>query len=253
MFTDIVGSTALRSQLGEDAGDELRRAHDRVVREVVQAHGGTVVKGLGDGAMAVFSGASEAVEAAVTVQRGVQRLGPAEAVPAPMELRIGVSAGEIVWEEQDCFGMAVIEASRLCGSAGGGQILAADLVRVLSGGRLGSLFSPVGALDLKGLAKPLETVEVAWRPRAEDTMIALPTALERSERLPLAGRLTERALVIREWKHAVTGERRARGGVARAVLLSGEPGLGKTRLARRLPPRCTGRARSCCSAGATRK
>ncbi len=232
LFTDIVDSTAMRSQLGDDASEQVRRAHDQLVRDTVQSHGGTVVKGLGDGAMAVFWGASEAVEAAVGVQRGVLRLGSVEAVPAPVELRIGVSVGEVVWEGQDCFGGAVIEAARLCGSARGGQILAADLVRVLSGGRLGSLFSPVGALDLKGLAKPLETVEVAWRPAVEEAMIALPTACELAERLPLAGRLTERALIIREWKQAITGERRTRGGMARIVLLSGEPGLGKTRLAR---------------------
>lgn len=233
LFTDIVDSTALRTEFGGNLADKMRRAHDRVVRDAVKAHGGTVVKGLGDGAMAVFWGASEAVEAAVTVQRGVHRLSPSGAIPVPMELRVGVSVGEVVWEGQDCFGTPVIEASRLCGIARGGQILASDIVRVLSGA-LESLFSTFGAVDLKGLAKPLETVEVAWRPRSEDTVVALPMAVERLERLPLAGRLTERALIIREWKHAVAGDRRARGGLARIVLLAGEPGVGKTRIAREI-------------------
>ncbi|HTU01725.1 MAG TPA: adenylate/guanylate cyclase domain-containing protein, partial [Candidatus Sulfotelmatobacter sp.] len=117
LFTDIVASTALRTELGEDAGDELRRAHDRLVGEATRAHSGRVVKGLGDGAMAVFGGASEAVEAAVAVQQGAERLRRQEATPAPLQLRIGVSVGEVACENGDCFGTPVIEASRLCASA----------------------------------------------------------------------------------------------------------------------------------------
>jgi class 3 adenylate cyclase len=232
MFTDMVESTATRAELGDDAGDELRRAHDRLVNETVRRHGGTVVKGLGDGAMAVFLGTSEAVEAAVNIQRGIQRLVRHDSLPGMLRLRIGMSVGEVVWEEGDCFGTAVIEASRLCGSATGGQILAADLVRVLTGGRLGALFASVGGLMLKGLAKPLETVEVAWRPRAGEASVAMPAGLEQGGRLPLVGRLTEQALLTREWKQVISGEHRARPGSVRVVMVSGEPGVGKTRLVR---------------------
>jgi class 3 adenylate cyclase len=234
LFTDIVASTALRTELGEDAGDELRRAHDRIVDEATRAHGGTVVKGLGDGAMAVFGGASEAVEAAVAVQQGAERLRRQQGTPAPLQLRIGISVGEVVWENGDCFGTPVIEASRLCASASEGQILGSDLVRALTVGRLGSLFTPVGALDLKGLAKPLETVEVFWRRQAEETIAPLPKALEGGGRLPLADRAPEREFLLSEWKRAtseqVRGQARAVG--ARIVLVSGEPGIGKTRLVR---------------------
>src|SRR5262249_10497680 len=87
LFTDTVASTALRTHLGEEAGDEMRRAHDRLVEEATRAHGGSVVKGLGDGAMAVFGGASEAVEAAVAVQQGADRLRRHEGTPAPLQLR----------------------------------------------------------------------------------------------------------------------------------------------------------------------
>ena len=232
LFTDIVASTALRSELGEDAADDLRRAHDRLVDEATRAHGGSVVKGLGDGAMAVFGGASEAVEAAVSVQQGADRLVRREGTPVPMELRIGVSVGEVAWENGDCFGTPVIEASRLCASAAEGQILGSDLVRVLTVGRLGSLFTSVGALNLKGLAKPLETVEVFWRRQAEETIAPLPKALERGGRLPLAGRVAEREFLLVEWKRATAGGQRARAGGPRIVLVSGEPGIGKTRLVR---------------------
>jgi class 3 adenylate cyclase len=232
LFTDTVASTALRTELGEDAGDELRRAHDRLIDEVTRAHGGAVVKGLGDGAMVVFGGASEAVEAAVAVQQGAERLGRREGTPAPLQLRIGVSVGEVVWENGDCFGTPVIEASRLCASAAEGQILGSDLVRVLTVGRLGSLFTSVGALDLKGLAKPLETVEVFWRRQAEETIAPLPKALEVGGRLPLEGRAAEREFLLGEWKRATAGALRTRAGGARIVLVSGEPGVGKTRLVR---------------------
>jgi len=232
LFTDIVASTALRTELGEEAGDELRRAHDRLIDEATRAHGGSVVKGLGDGAMAVFGGASEAVEAAVAIQQGADRLVRREGAPAPLELRIGVSVGEVAWEKGDCFGMPVIEASRLCASAADGQILGSDLVRVLTVGRLGSLFTSMGALDLKGLAKPLETVEVFWRRQAEETIAPLPNALESGGRLPLAGRVAEREFLLTEWKRATAGGQRARAGGPRLVLVSGEPGIGKTRLVR---------------------
>lgn len=232
LFTDIVASTAVRSELGDDAGDELRRAHDRLVEDATQAHGGRVVKGLGDGAMVVFGGASEAVEAAVAVQQGADRLRRREATRAPLQLRIGVSVGEVAWENGDCFGTPVIEASRLCASASESQILGSDLVRVLTLGRLGSLFTSVGPMNLKGLAKPLETVEVFWRRPAEETTLPLPRALETAGRLPFAGRAAEREFLHTEWKHATAERRQARSGPARIVLVSGEPGVGKTRLVR---------------------
>src|SRR6266566_3813146 len=232
LFTDMVASTAVRTELGEDAGDELRRAHDRLVDEATRAHGGIVVKGLGDGAMAVFGGASEAVEAAVAVQQAADRVRRQEGTPAPLQLRVGVSVGEVAWENGDCFGTPVIEASRLCSSATEGQILGSDLVRVLTVGRLGSLFTSVGALNLKGLAKPLETVEVFWRRQAKETIVPLPKALEGAGRLPLAGRAAEQETLFIEWKRATADGQRARAGGAHVVLVSGEPGVGKTRLVR---------------------
>ena len=77
LFTDLVGSTALRQAVGDDAADDLRRSHDRVLRDAVAAHGGHEVKGTGDGLMIVFDSAVEA--AALLVRRGdpsdAQRLG----------------------------------------------------------------------------------------------------------------------------------------------------------------------------------
>ena len=82
LFTDLVGSTALRQAVGDDAADELRRSHDRVLRDAVAAHGGHEVKGTGDGLMIVFDSAVEAVAAAEAMQRGVERL--TRRAPAPI-------------------------------------------------------------------------------------------------------------------------------------------------------------------------
>jgi class 3 adenylate cyclase len=64
LFTDLVGSTALRSRIGEEAADELRVKHDALLEDAITAHRGTVVKHTGDGAMATFSAAVDAVAAA---------------------------------------------------------------------------------------------------------------------------------------------------------------------------------------------
>ena len=75
-------------------------------------------------------------------------------------MRIGVSAGDVAFEEADCFGTPVIEAARLCAAAGGGKILVTDVVRVLAGLGGGPELTPVGALELKGLPAPVPVCEV---------------------------------------------------------------------------------------------
>src|SRR5438477_523796 len=71
LFTDVVGSTAQRAALGEGRADGLRQVHDRLLSERIEAQNGRVVKGLGDGLMAVFASASDALTAAVEAQQAV--------------------------------------------------------------------------------------------------------------------------------------------------------------------------------------
>jgi class 3 adenylate cyclase len=91
LFTDLVGSTELRSQLGEDAADSLREQHDALVTGAIEANRGSVVKNLGDGIMATFAGASDAVSAAVATQQAMDR--HSRSSPTAIEVRIGISAG----------------------------------------------------------------------------------------------------------------------------------------------------------------
>ena len=67
LFTDVVGSTALRTRLGDAAADELMRRHEHVLADIVTEHSGSLVKGLGDGIMATFGGAADAVLAAIAI------------------------------------------------------------------------------------------------------------------------------------------------------------------------------------------
>ena len=129
-FTDLAGSTAQRARIGDQAADELRREHDAIVAHAAATHDGHVVKSTGDGSMAVFAGAADAVEAAVAIQQGVElrNRGSAE----PLGLRVGISLGDLAHENGDLFGLAVNEAARLCALADAGEILLSDLVRAVS-------------------------------------------------------------------------------------------------------------------------
>src|SRR5256714_15069101 len=92
LFTGLVGSTELRSRLGEGAADARREQRDALVTGAIEANRGSVVKNLGDGIMATFAGASDAVSAAVAIQQAIDRHNRSS--PEALEVRIGISAGD---------------------------------------------------------------------------------------------------------------------------------------------------------------
>jgi class 3 adenylate cyclase/tetratricopeptide (TPR) repeat protein len=228
LFTDLVGSTELRGRLGEEATDELRRRHDQLLGQAVESNNGRLVKGLGDGIMATFAGAADGVAAAVAIQQAVDRLNRSGKAAVPLEVRVGLSAGDVSVEDDDVHGTPVIEASRLCGAALGGEVLASEIVRWLGGAQAALSVTPVGSLELKGLAAPLPAVRVEWEP-APDSSIPMPMLLTDIGRI-FVGREAELERLTRLWKDAVAGERRV-------ALLAGEPGVGKTRLAAEIATR----------------
>ena len=228
LFTDLVGSTELRVRLGEEDADELRRVHDALLTQAITAGGGAVVKGLGDGVMATFDSAADAVATAVSLQQVTHRHGrttPAQA----FAIRVGVSIGDVSTEDGDVFGVPVVEASRLCASAVGGEILVAELVRALGRGRGGFVFEPMGDLELKGLPEPLATCRVVWEPIVEagsgvtQNAVPFPAPLLGSVTV-YVGRPTLRQRLAEQWATAQAGS-------TCTVLLAGEPGVGKTRTA----------------------
>ena len=139
-----------------------------------------------------------------------------------VSIKIGISVGDVTEDDGDWFGMPVNEAARLCAAADGGQILASDVVRLLAGSRARHAMRPAGTRELKGLPEPLAVCEVEWTRVRESLDLPLPPGFVVGREI--VGRDAELALVLGIW-------RAARQGTAATVLVGGEPGIGKTRLA----------------------
>ena len=226
LFTDIVGSTELSQRLSQDLADEVRRDHVSVLRQAIAEAGGREVKNLGDGLMVVFSSASAALACAVAMQQGVELAN--RGADHAVGLRVGISGGEVVTEEDDYFGDPVVEAARLCARCDAGQVLAAQIVPAMAGRRSKIECQEVGELELKGLPEPVPTVEVAWEPidgGATIDVVPLPARLAVRPDVGVVGRSTEVASASAAYKRV------ANGGGREVVLISGEAGLGKTTLA----------------------
>ena len=205
LFTDMVGSTALLSTLGDDAADELRREHFSVLRSAITAHKGREVKNVGDGLMVAFSSAREAVACAAAMQTA------ASAQSGGLELRVGIDAGEPIPENGDLFGTPVVVARRRCDSAAGGQVLVSDVVRMLSGRRRSVPLEELGPLQLKGLDEPVVAHAVCWRAAAPRIRVCGELAVEHEgarldERLPSRQARALFALLVLERGHALGRE-----------------------------------------------
>jgi predicted ATPase/class 3 adenylate cyclase len=225
LFTDMVGSTALAAGMSPAEADDLRRKHFSLLRQAITAAGASEVKNLGDGLMAVSRLALAGLECAVSMQQAIEVHN--RTASSPVGVRVGVSCGEVTREGDDYFGDAVVEAARLCSTARSGQVLVAALARAAAGRRSTYAFLPVGALELKGLPEPLEVFDLAWVPievglGAED--VPLPARLSHRPAAGLVGRRTELALLGAAIKRVAAGEG------SQVVLVSGEPGQGKTTL-----------------------
>jgi class 3 adenylate cyclase len=161
LLTDLVGSTAFTQAHGDAANLDLVRRHNDIVRMQLVVHGGREIKHTGDGIMAVFGSAQEAVAAATGIQRGVaehNRRAPA----LEMHLRIGINAGEPIAEGDELYGSTVQIAQTACAAGGADEIIVAAVVQGLATGR-GFAFADRGRSAGKGGAAPVELYAVAWR------------------------------------------------------------------------------------------
>jgi class 3 adenylate cyclase len=159
LFSDIVDSTRLVELLGDDAWGDLLAWHDRTMRAVITAHGGTEVDHTGDGFFVAFTDARVASECAIAMQRALHDHRREHGF-AP-SVRIGVHAGEAFTRGDNFGGRDVHVAARIAGAAGAGEILAS----VASVPTLTSADgeTPVRRIDLKGFSEPVDVVAVPWR------------------------------------------------------------------------------------------
>src|SRR3954452_14734808 len=236
LFCDLVGSTAQRTALGDDAADHLALSLDLILREVVGRHRGSVIKSTGDGLMAVFEATSDALGAAAAAHQATE-LRNRDAPPVErLILRIGVSAGDVHYIAHDCHGTPVVEAARLEAAAEPGTTFVSSLARALVGSRGGHRFAPVGSLELKGLPAPVEAFRAEWEPAAEAVRgDPAPPAAPEELRVPLPPRFdAQPVFVAREHERAMLHralEEAGADGLRGVAVLSGEPGIGKTSLA----------------------
>jgi class 3 adenylate cyclase len=229
-ITDIRGYTRFGQERGDEAAARLADAFAGIVGEAVAAFGGEVVEVRGDEVLAVFASPRRAIRAAVELQAAL-----ADEVAAdpslPLVAGVGLDAGEAVSVGAGGFrGRALNLAARLCSRAAGGEVLASAEVVHLAGTVDGVGYRGVGAVEVKGVAHPVEVIAIVGSARAPvatceplATVARPDLAAELDPLTPLFGR--DRELGVLRWWW-----RRARRGRGRSGFIAGDSGMGKTRL-----------------------
>jgi class 3 adenylate cyclase/pimeloyl-ACP methyl ester carboxylesterase len=241
LFCDLVGSTELAGQLDPEDMSEIIRAYQNACAEVVQRWDGHVAKFMGDGVLVYFGypkahedDAERAVRAGLELVEAIARLAPQPDVR--LRVRIGVATGRVVVgdlvgegasREESVVGETPNLAARLQTLAEPGDVVISGATRRLVGG----LFEldDLGPQRLKGFAEPL----TVWRVSGESISEGRFEARHAAALTSLVGREEEIALLLRRWKQA-------RGDEGQVVLLSGEPGIGKSRIIREVRERLAG-------------
>src|SRR5271166_4820233 len=229
MFSDLVGSTALSARMDPEDLREIISAYQKCVTETVHRFGGFVAKYMGDGVLIYFGyphahedDAERAVGAGLDVVAVISTLKSS----VPLQTRVGIATGLVVVgdligsgeaQERGIVGETPNLAARLQGIAQPNMVVIAEGTRRL----LGNFFEleDLGAKDLKGTAGPVR----AWAALRASSAEGRFEALHASGLTALVGREEELELLLRRWSRAKTGE-------GQVVLLSGEAGIGKSRL-----------------------
>jgi class 3 adenylate cyclase/tetratricopeptide (TPR) repeat protein len=236
LFCDLVGSTSLGERLDPEAMGRVQAAYFDRLRSVVESHGGTIEKFIGDAVVAIFGVPAAHEDDAERAVRCALAVGPAMAglndtlrarFGVELEVRIGIDTGEAIVTGRTADAIATGDvlntAARLEAAAGPGEILVGRDTMVLA--RQAIEFEGPRSFAAKGKAEPVE----AWEPTGLAADGARP-------RVPLVGRVGELEVL------GAALERAIREDAAQVVLVLGEPGIGKSRLVEEFASRTRGRA-----------
>jgi predicted ATPase/class 3 adenylate cyclase len=247
LTADVRGYTRFTQEFGDEAAARLATKFAGVTRDEVSHHGGEVVELRGDEALVVFESARQALRASIQLQH--RFAAETEREPdLPLRVGIGLDAGEVIPVEGGFRGGALNLAQRLSSLAGPGEVLASDVAIQLARRTKGLVYSERGLVELKGFADPVRVIRVL--DEADPAVESLPllrdgrsgangsngTDESAETSLPIGGflgALPEGLLVARdeEFDQILAAIQAVEGGTGRLVMLSGEPGVGKTRLA----------------------
>ena len=229
MFSDLVGSTALAARMDPEDLREVISAYQKCVAEIVGRFGGFVAKYMGDGVL-IYFGYPQAHEddAERAVRAGLELVAAVNGLKthAPLQTRVGIATGLVVVgdligsgasQEKAIVGETPNLAARLQGVAEPNSVVIAESTRKL----VGYLFEleDLGSHELKGITGMVR----AWAALRSASLESRFDALHATGLTELVGREEELELLLRRWSKARTGE-------GQVVLLSGEPGIGKSRL-----------------------
>ncbi len=234
MFCDLVGSTALSEKLDPEDLRSLMQEYQRAAGAVIERYGGHVAQYLGDGLMTYFGwpqahedDAERAVRASLDIVEAVNAM--------DLQVRIGIATGPVVVGETGSGDASVPKlavgetpnlAARLQGLAGPDEIVVGPSTRRLLGGTFE--LADLGEQDLKGIVEPVQAHRIEGLAATEGRFEARTHYLT-----PLVGRDAEMAMVMARWEQACAGD-------GQVVLLSGEPGIGKSRITQTLRERVSG-------------
>ena len=229
LFCDLVGSTALSASLDPEDFSAIIAGYRRCIAETVACFDGFVARHHGDGAVVYFGyphahedDAERAVQASLALVQAVAALPTKEKLSARVGVATGVAlvgdmSDSAISEEHGILGDTPNLAARLQSLAQPGGVIISGRTKTIAGPQFEYL--DLGKVEIKGFAKPV----AAWQVAGKTAVTSRSHALQSSDLLPLIGRDEEMELLLRRWERAKSGE-------GQVVLLSGEAGIGKSRL-----------------------